>query len=82
MSNSNSESESSFFCLIFLGARELVDVAAERILDDGKSSSSSRSSSSSSGFSSAGPGRSGRSSAPVTNRIASSSGVKFQSVVE
>jgi len=76
MSNSKSESESSFFVcddLMFFGGLALVDVAAERMRDEGSSSRSSRSSSSSSSFLLV-PGRSGRSNAPVTSRIASSSG--------
>jgi hypothetical protein len=75
MSNSKSESESFFLgaCLIFLGALEFVEAAAERIREDGSSSSSSRSSSSSSLRLGAGPGRSGKSNASVTSKIASSS---------
>lgn len=79
MSNSKSESESSpfFLCedLIFLWGRGLADLVAEPFLDEKNSSSSSRSSSFSSFFLlSDGPEcSSGRSSAPVTSNVASSS---------
>ena len=80
ISNSNSESESFlFFCedRMFFGCRAFVEVTAERILDEGSSSSSSSRSSSSLSSSTLCPpypeNFSGRSRAPVTSKIASNS---------
>jgi hypothetical protein len=75
MSNSNSESESSFLLCarIFLGARAFVLVATDLMRDDASSSSSSESSPSGVRRSPSGPR--GRSRAPHRIRSASSSAI-------